>query len=150
MALSWQDRFRCSRRLYGNRNILAVWALVTCLENPLPARNKNLPVSVIATAEAIFCLSLPRLATPCVNSCAFHQLIQNMLHIAMKNISLMQKMSLLQSAPREKLWLIFLPRHKKPEAVVFQFPLTVRNLRITCPLTECNVGGLGKLRDEGI
>lgn len=141
---------------YGNRSILANIGVSNLFgESFACAGIKNLPVSVIATAESdLLFIDCQRLATPCVNSCAFHsQLIQNMLHItAMKNISLMQKIEFVtKRTTREKLLAYLSSEAQKAGSSCFSIPFNRQELADYLSVDRSAMSAeLGKLRDEGI
>lgn len=141
---------------YGNRSIFAKIGTGNLFgESFACAETKTLPVSVITTIESdLLFIDCHRLAAPCANACAFHRsLIQNMLNIiAMKNISLTQKMEFTSKrTTREKLMAYISAEAKKATSNQFSIPFNRQELADYLSVERSAMSAeLSKLRDDGI
>lgn len=140
---------------YGNRSILAKMGTGNLFgESFAYAEIEKLPISVIATIESkLLFIDCYKLALPCSKTCAFHsRLIQNLLKIvAMKNISLTQKITITSKrTTREKLLAYLSVEAKKAGSSRFTIPFNRQELADYLAVERSAMSAeLSKLRDDG-
>lgn len=145
-----------SEDFYGNRNILAAMGAGEMIgESYACAESYELPVSVVATADSeLLFIDFRRLASPCVNACAFHaRLIRNMLNIvSVKNIALTRKIEhVSRRTTREKLLSYLSDAAKKAGGGWFSIPFNRQELADYLYVERSAMSAtLSKLRDEGV
>ena len=141
---------------YGNRSILATIGPYNLFgESFACAKTKALPVSALASAESdVLFIDCSRLASPCVNACAFHsRLIQNLLNIiAKKNINLTQKIEFTSKrTTREKLMAYLSAEAIKAKSNRFNIPFNRQELADYLFVERSAMSAeLSKLRDDGV
>jgi CRP-like cAMP-binding protein len=116
---------------------------------------KTLPVSIIAAEDCkILMIDLARIVTTCSSACAFHSaLIKNMLKIlAIKNISLVQKMGILtRRTTREKLLTYLSEQAKAAASATFEIPLNRQELADYLAVERSAMSAeLSRMNSEGL
>jgi CRP-like cAMP-binding protein len=109
----------------------------------------------VATADSeLLFIDFRRLASPCVNACAFHaRLIRNMLNIvSVKNIALTRKIEhVSRRTTREKLLSYLSDAAKKAGGGWFSIPFNRQELADYLYVERSAMSAtLSKLRDEGV